>query len=101
MTAMHDISTVSAVGMATGYTLAQHPQGGKPGPHPPRPHPQQPPPQQPPPLEPRPEAVPPTATAVNTRLVSGCPCGQVTAVSASMTPRRTSKRLSQVRQRYS
>ena len=41
----------------------------------------------------------PTATGVNTRLVSACPDGQGAGAGASSSPRRTSKTASQVRQR--
>jgi hypothetical protein len=68
--------------------------------------PQQPPPQQPPPLVallagalPAEALPPPTATGVNTRLVSPCPEGQGAGVGASSSPRRTSNSTSQVRQR--
>jgi hypothetical protein len=42
---------------------------------------------------------PPTATGVNTRLVSACPDGQGDVAGASSSPRRTSNSTSQVRQR--
>jgi hypothetical protein len=69
--------------------------------------PQQPPPQQPPPAG-APEgtaavpgvlARPPTLTADQTRDTSACPRGQVTPSAPSVTLRRTSKVVSQVRQR--
>ena len=69
--------------------------------------PQQPPPQQPPvALEDtatgagaRDPAVPPRATAVKTRVVSSCPWGQSVDDAVSVTLRRTSKEVSQMRQR--